>query len=311
MAHHLHLPSQPTLSSHPLNSSHHQVVLQWPHIIGTSMENKISPALAELARHKLPFEDLVPMLRRSPAQQKKHLERLGLVAATASATASATATAALSPMAVAMGMVPIQKTEGNFSHQSSQLDKRRREDSLNGLGISPGLGRNKHIITNSHSFGTDSGVVVGILVNTCNNSEFAAATTTAAATTKTTTTTSTASTTSSPTGMFLLHFGIYHRSFVVTYLINTSYRHTLPTYLINTTYPHTLSIRLTLSTKLNDSTLPYHHPVNKKQSFPPLLHTLNRAITSYHFPIYSHTQEKTIVTHVIFQSSPSSSMMNE
>ena len=186
------------------------MVLQWPHIIGTSMENKISPALAELARHKLPFEDLVPMLRRSPAQQKKHLERLGLVAATASTTASAatgasatatattvtTATAALSPMAVAMGMVPNQKTEGNLSHQPSQLDK-RRGDSLDGLGVNPGLSRNKLIITNSHSFGTDSGGFVGTLVNT-NNSEVPTYMTHA-------TTTSTASTTTSnPTGIFLL-----------------------------------------------------------------------------------------------------------
>ena len=66
-------------------------MLHWPHILGTSIEAKIAPALRDIAAHGLPMAALVPVLRKTPAMRKKFFETVEAAAAKAAAAQAATA----------------------------------------------------------------------------------------------------------------------------------------------------------------------------------------------------------------------------
>ena len=66
-------------------------MLHWPHILGTSIEAKIAPALRDIAAHGLPMAALVPVLRKTPALRKKFFETVEAAAAKAAAAQAATA----------------------------------------------------------------------------------------------------------------------------------------------------------------------------------------------------------------------------
>lgn len=110
----------------PVRTLLRRAVLQWPHILGTSMENKIAPVLRDIATHRLSFEELVPMLRRSPAQQRKRIdhvldERQKRAEAIAAAAAAAAAVAAHEEEEAAM--IALQHTHtGTHIHTPTETE---------------------------------------------------------------------------------------------------------------------------------------------------------------------------------------------